>query len=210
MSRVKWHCQARGGYSRSSQEAFDNCLAIYSTLYKLGWTLEAICGVLGNVGDESGYNPWRWQGDIVQSSNSSYIDYQSGHAYGLFQMDPAAKYIRRATSYAGYGPNYSDIVGSQLDGAAQCRFLHYNADYIPTSTYYLSYEAYKHATLETVPSISWLAAAWFYNYERGTWSEGRATNAEYWFNALKDEPLPIDSNLPIWFYFKINERRRLR
>ena len=92
-----WHVKQTGAYGRTSQEAYDNAQLIYGVLYNLGWTLEAVCGVLGNMESESGYNPWRWQSDNILATTDTYeLEHQTYHAYGLVQFDPASKYIYNA------------------------------------------------------------------------------------------------------------------
>ena len=98
---AQWHAKRTGGYSRTTTEAKDNAEMCYGVLNSLGWCLEAVAAILGNQEGESVYNPWRWQGDNVLN----YGDYrigeippplvQYGCAYGLFQQDPAAKYLKR-------------------------------------------------------------------------------------------------------------------
>lgn len=208
---MPWYCKATGGYYRTSAEAQANATMIYSILYSLGWTLEAVCGMLGNVESESAYNPWRWQSDVVLPVGDSRINYQNAHAYGLCQWDPAGKYINNGSGYSGYGPNYSNQTGSTTDGEAQMRYLNDNADYYSTASYPLSYSQYKQATIEGGYSVAYLARAWFYNFERGTWDEGRVTAAEYWYNYFSGSPPPEPpgptptGRLPIWLLFKIKE-----
>ena len=86
-----WHAKPSGSYNRSSVEAYDN---MFEIKYELGsYTDEAIAGLLGNVQAESGFNPWRWQGDRVGSSRG----------YGLFQFTPASGYL----ALSGVTPNMS-------------------------------------------------------------------------------------------------------
>lgn len=208
---MPWAPKAIGPYSRGSEEAYDNALMVYACLYYFGWTLEATCGVLGNIEAESGYNPWRWQSDIVLPYQDPRIEYQNAHAYGLCQWDPAGKYINAGGSYPGYGPNYSDRTGSKNDGTAQMWFLDQNADYYPTETYPLTYAQYKAATIDQY-TISYLAHAWFANFERGTWSDNRVTAAEFWYQefggVIPPEP-PGRQGIPIWLLFKLKEVNKL-
>ena len=193
-----------GAYLRTSVEALQNARAICDVLMPRGWTLEAISGLLGNVESESGYNPWRWQSDIVLPYGDSRITYQNAHAYGLCQWDPAGKYILNGGSlYAGYGPNYSDQDGLVTDGAAQMAFLDENADYIVTSSYPLTYAQYKAATISNY-TIDYLTRTWFYNFERGTWDNNRVTAATYWYQTLSGyQPHGV---IPIWLLFKFKGR----
>ena len=68
---MPWFAKAKGAYAETSEEAYQNALEAYSLLSSRGWTLQAFCGMWGNVGHEGGYNPWRWQGDKVQSTSNS-------------------------------------------------------------------------------------------------------------------------------------------
>ena len=181
---MSWHCQRNGGYARSSQEAYDNCLEIYGILYSLGWTLEAVCGVLGNMESESGYNPWRWQyrngNDDPLPVNDPYIYVSSGKAYGLCQWDPASKYISNGVGLAGYGPNYSNQAGSTFDGHAQMIFMDsYSAQWQdhPSSAWPETFAEYKQLTA----SVAYCTESWFHNYEIGTWDNNRIPAAEHWY-----------------------------
>lgn len=217
-----WHVAKYGAFGRTSTEAQDNAKMVYSTLNALGWTLEAVCGVLGNVESESGYNPWRWQGDNVLNSYDDYlIDNQLGHAYGLVQFDPAGKYIRNATGIGGYGPNFNNRVGSSFDGQAQLTYINDHADYIPRPDlgYPLTYSQYKTVSISDY-TIAYITRTWFTNYERGTWDDGRIYAAEYWWAYLNgwDPPAPPDPpppmppggrRIPIWLLFKLKERNEI-
>ena len=210
---ASWHAKKTGGYSRTSIEAIDNANMIYAVLYNEGWTLNAICGVLGNMGAESGYNPWRWQSDKIGVSTGSPW---TNKGYGLVQFTPGGKYINdsRAKAMPGYGPNFSDKVGNIADGNAQILFVDSYADYYPTRAYPMSFAEFKASTSD--PGT--LAKAWLYNYERpadpGATEADRAENGRYWFQVLSGEipPDPPDppgpnGHLEIWMYFKLKERR---
>lgn len=180
---MTWHCKASGAYSRTSQEARDNATEIYSVLYKRGWTVNAVAGLLGNMGAESGYNPWRWQGDHIGASGGSPW---TNKGYGLTQFTPASKYIDadEAKSAPGYGPNFSDQPGKITDGNAQMICLNGYADYIPTSAYPMSYTEYKASTEDAGK----LAVVWLYNYERpadpASTEAARREAGLYWFDVL--------------------------
>lgn len=212
---MAWHCSNTGGYGRTTAEAYDNALMAWGIMQSRGWSLLAFCGMWGNVEHESGYNPWRWQSDILLPVGDPRIYYQNAHAYGLCQWDAASKYIDGGVGYSGYGPNFSDRVGSQNDGAAQLNFLDDTAvssgQYFPNPNYnyQISYANYK---LMTYPQYSYeyAARAWFHNYERGTWSNTRTQACEYWYNTLSGVTPPTPptphGNIPIWLLFKLKER----
>lgn len=210
---MAWHCKNTGAYLKESTEAYDNALMAWSILNSRGWSLLAFCGMWGNVQSESGYNPWRWQSDIVLPQGDPRIYYQNAHAYGLCQWDAASKYIDGGVGYPGYAPNFSDHVGGVNDGTAQIYFLDDTAvqsgQYYPNTAYpstAVTYDVYKAITYPTY-SYDWAARAWFHNYERGTWDSGRTTACQYWYETLSGVTPPTPpGRIPIWLLFKIKAR----
>lgn len=181
---MAWHAKSTGGYHYTSSEAYDNCYQIYGILNSLGWTLEAICGVLGNMNSESGYNPWRWQYEEVLSVDDSVAWDPSAsdtkHAYGLCQWDGPGKYIVNGQGYQGYAPNFSDQAGSASDGRAQVYFLDgYSAQWQdhPSSAWPETFSEYKQLT-----DVTHAVESFFHNYEIGTWDPDRITIGQYWYN----------------------------
>lgn len=214
---MSWHVKPTGGYGYTTDEAKENCYEIWRVLRGRGWLLAPVCAVLGNMSEESGFNPWRWQSDTVLPSTSPYIHTQSGHAYGLVQYDPADKYIDGARGYAGYGPNFSNLQGLPTDGIAQIRFMDETSvssgQYFQNQGYNISYEQFKKSTLEQY-TMDWLTRAWFWNFERGTWLGSRTVVAQYMYDYLKTQPLPpplhptgTKKKLPV---FMMTNRRRIK
>ena len=104
-----WHAKPYGAYAIDSTEAKDNMDEIYAQLHNEGWTIEAICGMLGNMVAESGLNPWRWQDDSVSLTSDL-------KGYGLPQFTPAYGYIYDyGVGVTGYSPNLS--VTEETSGA---------------------------------------------------------------------------------------------
>lgn len=185
---MSWHNKSTGAYGETSTEAYDNAVMIQSYLSAKGWGFNAICAVIGNIGHEGGYNPWRWQGDSVLAKGSQQI-YSKSHGYGLMQFTPASNYINNAGSFSGYGPNYSDQVGSANDGDAQLELMNSNilGGYISTNAYPLSFTDFKVSTQD----VQYLASAWLYNFERpynpSASVAARRASALYWYNTLSGE-----------------------
>lgn len=207
----RWHNKNTGAYSRDSVEAQENVLKIMSILVPLGWTDNAIAGLVGNIEAESGLNPWRWQNDSVNMSMG----------YGLFQYTPASKYIgdSLASQQSGYAPNYPSGNGGQDDGTAQLLFMMQNsvydsgtgargAQYTPTSGYPLSFTDFQHST----ESPEYLASAWLKNFEKaGVEVEAqRRANARYWYEWITNhEYIPTyDPRFKIWMAKQHWIRRR--
>ena len=224
---MAWHCKATGGYTTSTpvarypdNDGQDNCLQIYNQLTSYGWTVNAICGLLTCIGFESGYNPWRWQGDAVPTIANR--DYFNG-GYGLVQWDPASetnidrpnrnKYINNPYSInlPGYGPNYSDVPGNTLDGRAQMEYLHihgYDGQYYRN----LSYPTWADVAptyadyITSTAAASTLCETWVVNFERPgnpatnrTLRQALATELFNWLSGVQP------SQFPIWLLFKLRE-----
>lgn len=222
---AQWHAKATGAYGRNSTEAIENAEMFYGVMNSLGWSLEAVAAALGNQSGESGYNPWRWGNDNVLATDSPWIDTREpdgqggtvNHAYGLFQQDPAGKYLHRAYAQAlsTYAPNYSNQAGQPHDGDAQCRYLHWicsdsgGGEWVPdaSATYGMSFtDFYTNAQNKT---ITFLTHTFFHCYERGTWDPVRVTDANYWYNYLggitppePPTPTPTSRKLPLFFYIR--------
>lgn len=219
---MAWHVKNTYGYIRSSAEAYDNAKMIYDILAYCGWQLPAVCACLGNCEAESGYNAWRWQNEVILPVGDPRITIQNSHAYGLFQQDPASKYIydTYAQTIAGYGPNYSDQVGDQNDGTAQCFYLHHvcsdpNAGEWSnpwSSSYFMPFDQF---IVDTIHSIDYLVRTFWVSYERGWWTDERVNAGQYWYNVLQGytptpppdpPPPPTPSNgrsIPTWLFIKL-------
>ena len=100
-----WYAKPSDGYTASSMRGTSNIRAFYDYLYAEGFTYEAVVGMLCNVAAESGYNPWRWQGD----------EYGTSRGYGLFQFTPASGYLN-LTGIPDHAPNLS--VSQQTSGSS--------------------------------------------------------------------------------------------
>lgn len=218
---MAWHAKTSGGYGYTSAEALDNAKMFVDILTPLGWSLNSICAVLGNVYDESGYNPWRWENDIIMPSTGAPWLASGGynHGYGLFQYTPAGNYINDAKSLRGYGPNFSDQTGKATDGTAQLLFMNQNFVhdyktgnegvqyyYTDSSTYKISWAAFKAGTGYSLTELTY---AWCYNFERGVWHDVRLTAAQYMANALAGYS-PSTSTIPVWLLFKLKEANNKR
>lgn len=229
-----WHCKTYGGYTTSTPvynypdaDGRDNCLQIYGILSGLGWTVNAVCGLLTCAAFESGYNPWRWEGNAIQSTTS--VDSFS-NGYGLLQWTPASdtntarpglnKYINNShsTGIPGYGPNYSDRAGSLFDGYAQMRYLDnygYVGQYFRNSGYpqYAdiapTFSAYKSSTADA----SDLCETWVVNFERPAnpgnnrlARQALATELYRWLSAVQPPtPDTPSGGFPVWLLFKFRE-----
>lgn len=233
---MAWHAKIYGGYSTTSTEAVENVREMFNVLSSQGWSAGAIAAMLGNGAGESGLNPWRWQNDeVLATTDTYYINNQTAHAYGLFQFDPAGKYINSsyAQALSTYGPNFSDRTGRASDGDAQTRFMaqqipndwssnlynYYADDFaaigVDISTfYYMTFDAFKAGTGY---SIAQLTGAYELKYERpgDTYAASsyahRVSSAEYWYNVIQGwgpvPPTPADGRRHKYKWVLFNRRR---
>lgn len=107
---MAWHAKPSGGYAIGSSEATDNMNAYYSFMGHY-CSKNNVVGQLCNVRAESGFNPWRWQGDRVGTSRG----------YGLYQFTPAKGYLN-LSGIPGHSPNMSTSSisgGNVTDAVAQ-------------------------------------------------------------------------------------------
>lgn len=155
---MAWYAKTTGLYGINSAEAIANVTEIVNSLQGKGFSLRSACAIAGNIADESGYNPWRWEGDNVQSVNSI----SSTVGYGLFQFTPPTNYIN-STNYSqyindGYAPNFSDQAGNPSDGNAQMEFMedNYYSSYFNTQAGYNRYEPYFTAAGIDISQFYWI------------------------------------------------------
>lgn len=164
---MAWQAKPSGRYDINSTEAAANMFEMKDYFSSQGWTDVAIAGMLGNVCAESGFNPWRWQNDVVS--------WASDQGYGLFQFTPQTYYIGgRGTNFPAYSPNTSTSIvvagATPNDGLAQCQVVetYHNDKFLDrrnrctyadlTNTY--PYSSYKQLNDLWIATVGWL-----FNYE---------------------------------------------
>lgn len=227
-----WHCQASGIYTTSTPvynypnaDGLENCDQIYYILKGLGWTTNAIIGLITCIAFESGYNPWKWEGSIIPTT-VNYTGATGNKGYGLVQWDPGSynnleegthqnKYIDNPHSIniPGYAPNFADQTGGLYDGYAQMVYLD---DYGWVGQFYDSYHTYysQLATSFASYKVSTAAASdlcetWTQNFERagGSLDPDRRTLRQalasaLWSNYQNKPVLPPDlppgASFPVW------------
>lgn len=151
-----------------------NARYIHSYLIDKGWSLNAICGMLGNIQAESSMNPGRWQSDNVGAVSNG---------YGLVQWTPSTKFTQWANE-SGY-PDYSEMDTNLIRINYE---VNNNVQWIATDAYPYSFKEFSTSGL----SVGELAKAFLLNYERpADQSESvqnyRASLAEAWYQELTGE-----------------------
>lgn len=164
----------------SQGEMENNARLVRSALADGGFSINAICAILGNMQSESSINPGIWQNLKPGSAG--------GGGYGLVQWTPWTKYSEWAGS------------GWENNGDKECERIIYEfahgIQYYSTSQYPLSAAQFRSS--DKAPG--YLANAFIYNYERPSNKNQpkRAKQAEAWYRFLTGEepPKPNDPGQP--------------
>lgn len=146
----------------------NNALLLASYFSAKGWSLNAICGMLGNMQSESTINPGRWESGVVAP--------ESG--YGLVQWTPSTNVT-----------DWLTVNNYPIDsGEGQCARIQYELDnglqWIPTPMYPQSFKEFSTSLLKPYD----LAMMFIRNYERpfDPNQPARGLQAEAWFTFLSE------------------------
>lgn len=158
----------------SRAEMENNAKCVWGYLHAKGWSLNAVCGMLGNMQSESTINPNRWQGDVYQAQPVE------SQGFGLVQWTPWTN----ITNYLGSAPikDYGNLECQKLDEEAETGYSWIDKGYG------MSYKDFKHSTR----SPEDLAIIYLTNYERplNPYQPIRGTQAREWYNFLRNvEPV---------------------
>lgn len=159
----------------TATEMKNNAVIVYQYMLSKGWTINAICGMLGNMQAESGINPGVWENLTPDTSRG----------WGLVQWTPSTNY----TNWAKKNGYKND------DGWGQLKWIDEVTvsvgQWIPTANYHFSFDDFKVST----ESVEDCASAFLYNFERPKYDveQKRRTDAREWYNYL----IEIDPDAPI-------------
>lgn len=211
------------GTEPPTDKQINNANCITSFFENENWTLESICGILGNMQAESTINPAMIQqtnrfrlpdgGTTLDSLPNDAMKYffhdaypgaASGFGIGLVQWDGYSVVdnddIQKLVAYAMRNS------WNWYDGWTQCNRLkgEHNLDstyhfFTPTTVNGVTYTFENYVTSHASPET--LAEAWQRGYERNAGGLGfRGTNARYWYEFFTDPnappPVPIRNPLP--------------
>lgn len=173
----------------TDEEQEHNVKIIYTFFRRLGWTINAIAGMVGNMQVESYLNPGVWE---------NFDSYKFYKGFGLVQWTPATKFIDWANSH------YKDGQWS-YDGYLQLQRIAWewrNGEQFGISEQYpFGFSVF--AKSELAPEE--LGKCFLLNYERPA-DQGeevqavRAANARKWYDFMLT--LPEINPIPIWLLFK--------
>lgn len=172
-----------GNYYLSLEQSTYNANLIFNYLGSRGWSINAICGMLGNMMMESRINPGVWQ-----NLDEGNVDV----GFGLVQWTPATNYIvwaseRGYNNYDEYGQLYPQLerIEYEFDNGLQ---------YIETTSYPISASDFKVSTL----SAEYLAEVFLKNYERAGVEvlDSRKEWAGYYFSMFNGETPETPPDVP--------------
>lgn len=171
-----------------SDQAKNNANEFASYFMGLGYTIESICGMLGNIDYESFLNPG--QGQIG-----------SGSGLGLIQWTPSTQ----LTNY---------ITGTWYDGNVQCEVIHKEifrispfsgsgVRWIPTSAF-----PYNGQQFSQLTNVQTATDAYFYERERpgDTTYIQRRELAAFWYEYFQGHP-PTPSTPVNWLYMVLGNHK---
>lgn len=153
----------------SMAEMQNNAKCIWGYLHAKGWSLEAVCGLLGNMQSESTLNPNRWEGDVP------FCQPVSSRGFGLVQWTPWTN-IRDYLGNAAI-KDYGNLECQKLDEESRTGYSWIDKGYG------MSYQQFR--VSKATPEQ--LAQIFLINYERpaDTNQPIRQTQARYWYDYLK-------------------------
>ena len=179
----------------SLEEMQNNALIIYTIFYNLGYSLNAIAAMLGNMQQESTINPGIWQSLIEVSGG--------GGGWGLVQWTPWTNFT-----------DWADSNNYEWDnGEAQCEWIDTmtvaTGQWIPTTLYPISWEEFKTGDY----SLEFMTNAFLKNFERAGDEKiaERQQYASYWYEYISGEsPIPTPTptpatkkkKMPVWMMCK--------
>lgn len=212
-------------YQLTEPERNNNAYCFFSEMSNKGWSLEAIAGALGNIREESHFNPGACEiGRGQPSANSEYY----GGGLGLIQWTDyppyTCQYVNPLLWYA------SQVGGTWWNGNLQCDLIDLADDptitdcgvgqgarwgwlYNPTA--YIPFDEYKVYS----GSVDDATTIWLYSLERGGYDSlsRRQFYANYYYEWLtgQEPDIPTDPDSPSYdmerkskIWFAIGRHRR--
>lgn len=170
----------------SLDEMKENAKMIRDYFLLKGWTLNAICGMLGNMQSESTINPGIWE---------SLDEGNLRGGYGLVQWTPATNYIDWAGSGYENGNRQCDRIQYELENGLQ---------WIPTSLHPITFEEFTKSNDNPYD----LAMIFIDNYERPFDSNQpiRGEQATFWYEYLDGgvppTPTKKKNKMPLYMYMR--------
>lgn len=183
----------KGNRYLSTGEMQNNAQIIFSTLTGIGWTKNAVAGMLGNMQVESTINPGIWQN----------LNPNPSLGWGLVQWTPSTNFTDWAAAN-GYANDDGDAQLIWIDTVTASV-----GQWIPTTQYPETFGEFKVST----QTPEYLADCFLKNFERPEEIDqpDRQRYARYWFDWWEGSPVPPPNphpepdwkaSMPIWLAMK--------
>lgn len=157
------------------ERAINNAIAIYNYWKAQGWTTQAICGFLGNVQQESVFNP-------------ALIEH-GGTGHGFVQWTPPTDLYKVLDVLYGKHDDWYDpikqlsVILAEFQQSSGIKNWGIEPQWYSTSTYPMTWREWTQSIVDT----GVLALVWQANYERpASLHQERATWARAWYKYIKD------------------------
>ena len=167
-----WTYTVTSGYVYQHYQLSGNAMNVKDYLEAQGFSAGAVVGIIANMEHESILNP----GQQEHGYNGS-----PSRGYGLVQWTPGTK----ITTYA------SSVGADWWDGDCQMDFLMINAPASWGSAY-----PYTWAQYQQIQDPYEATEVFFYNFERGTWTNDLYDYADYWWQYLYGTTPPLPPTPP--------------
>lgn len=206
-----------------------NAHKVKAALSYVGWSLNAICGTLGNMQHESYLSPAfiqatnRWRLPNSAADLSDVPNSVMENFYKEYYSDPVRAYGIGLVQWDGLGITRQKLVGyaenngwNWYDGDTQTSRIYYEQTNNLQWQYNITIDGvtYNWSTYPTgTASPENMAEAWRRGYEvGGDYSAAeRQANARRWYDYfITDPPMPPapTTGLPAWMYFVYNNPQR--
>lgn len=181
----------------------NNAKLIADYFYYLGWTREAIAGMLGNMDVESSVNPAYIEGHTYHTliDNNTCLNVPNNKGVGLVQWTGDTPTPPVGQKLASFAIRYSH---QWYDGMIQCfrieREYDINIQFEPGTVdgVYWDWETY----IQSTESPETLAKVWQKRYERGgSDTTTRQQKARYYYSVIRKQ-------IPIWLMFHMSKKRK--
>lgn len=166
-------------------QMLNNAVIIRDFFIEQGWTLNAICGMLGNMESESKMNPYLWQGRSIPDDI-----YTSSKGFGLTQWTPGSKLINWADEQGlPYKDGYTQLQRIVYESQNNLQWSTHNILNMTWDEYIISEE-----------SPETLARVFVWAYERPSDPdvELRQEQAAYWYSRLLSYNPLQRKGMPVW------------
>lgn len=183
-----------GNFYLTKEQMTDNAWYIWLYLQPLGWTVNSVSAMLGNMQTESTINPGIWQNLDEGNLNLG---------FGIVQWTKASKYLDWCLA--------EELIPEEMDSnLLRILFEVENSlQWIKTSAYPLSFKEFRSSTLDPYT----LGMMFLNNYERPSNRNqpSRGKQSQEWYTVLSGEepnnPIPpnpskVYKKLPLYYYMK--------